>query len=96
MYGGVQAEKDALAPAPWGVGHGLLVERSGIDDRLCAPVAAEHDQEVRDHGRFTLLVELDNVFCRQAAKRHLDHAHRAVDDPGPGRNHRARPAGAAT
>ena len=42
--------------------------------------AAEHDQQIADHGGLALLVEIDDVFFGQFLERHVDHAHRAVHD----------------
>ena len=47
--------------APWWIRPRLLVERPGVDDRLGPALTAQDDQEVRDHRRLLLLVELDDV-----------------------------------
>ena len=57
-----------------------LIQAAGVDDGLGVVVAAEHHQQVRDHGRLAFLVELDRALFRQTLKRHFDHADRAVND----------------
>ena len=57
-----------------------LIQAAGVDDGLGIVVAAQHHEQVRDHGRLALLVELDRALFRQTLKRHFDHADRAVDD----------------
>ena len=49
------------------VGHGaLLIDRARVDDRLRRALAAEHDQQVADHRRLALVVELDDVALATA------------------------------
>lgn len=42
----------------------LMVQRSGIHNRLCGFVSAKHYQQVAYHGRFFLFVELHDVVFR--------------------------------
>ena len=56
------------------VGHGLLVQGARVDDRLRLAVGAEHDQQVADHRRLALLVELHLAALGEQLQRHLDHA----------------------
>jgi hypothetical protein len=41
--------------------HSLLVDRPRVDHRLRCLLAAQHDQQVGDHGGLPLLVELDDI-----------------------------------
>ena len=45
----------------------LLVDRPGVDDRLRAALAAQHDQQVADHRRLALLVERRRCPCARAS-----------------------------
>jgi hypothetical protein len=47
------------------LGHGLLVNRAGVHDRLRRLLAAQHDQEIADHLRLSLFVECDDALVRQ-------------------------------
>ena len=38
----------------------LLMDGAGVQDRLRAPLATQHDQEIADHRRLALLVEVDD------------------------------------
>ena len=58
----------------------LLVQRAGIDDGLCLGFGAQHDQQVRHHGRPALVVELHDAAFGEALERHLHHADRAEHD----------------
>src|ERR1700689_4597967 len=49
----------------------LLVERAGIDDGLGAPIAAQYDEQIRDHGGLAFLVQLHDVLLGQPGQRHL-------------------------
>jgi benzoate membrane transport protein len=76
----VEPQQDALA-----LGHDrrLLVERAGVHDLLGGLLAAQHHEQVRDHGCLALLVQLDDALVVQPLQRELDHADRALDDPLP-------------
>src|SRR5262245_30348595 len=52
----------------------LLVERAGVDDRLGVAVAAQNDEQVRYHGRLSLLVEIDDLLPAEFLESHLHHA----------------------
>src|SRR6185503_609457 len=67
-----------------------LIDGAGVDDRLRRPLAAEDDEQVRDHLRLALLVELDDAVLREALERHLHHADRAVDELLPRSDDRVR------
>ena len=43
-------------------------------------LAAEHDEQIADHGGLALLVEVHDMFFGELLERHVDHAHRAVYD----------------
>jgi hypothetical protein len=58
----------------------LLVERTGVDDRLRPSVRAEHDQQIAHHRGLPLLIETDDLLLGQLLQRHLHHADRAVDN----------------
>jgi len=68
----------------------LLVEGSGVQDRGRGVLAAEDDEQVADHRRFPLLVQLHHVVLAQPRQRHLHHAHRALHDARPRRDDGAR------
>src|SRR5687768_16998242 len=55
----------------------LLVNRAGVDHRLRVAIAAQHHQQVADHCRLPLFVELDDRLRRQHVERHFHHADRA-------------------
>jgi hypothetical protein len=57
VHHGIQAEQNLL---PFG-GHGTsgsLIERAGVDNRLGVAVTTQHHQQVADHDRLALLVEV--------------------------------------
>ena len=55
QYRGVEPEEKRLP-----IGHDLLMNRAGVQDGLCGFFAAKHDEQVADHVRLSLLVELDD------------------------------------
>ena len=83
VHGGVEAEQDVLA-----FGHrrvqrpliGLLVQGAGIDDGLRPPVAAQHHEEIRDHGGLAFFVQVDDTLLGETNERHLHHADRPLDN----------------
>ena len=66
----------------------LLVQRSGIHDRLRLFVGTEHHQQISYHRRFLIFVEIDHLFGGQPIERHLHHRHRSLHDLFAGRNDR--------
>ena len=42
----------------------LLIDGSGVDHRLRVAIAAQHDQQVADHRRLAIFIELDDRFLR--------------------------------
>src|SRR5690606_14403613 len=56
------------------------VQRAAVDDRLGGAVAAQHHEQVADHGGLALLVQVDHVVLLQFVKRHLYHADRTGHD----------------
>ena len=79
--GGVELGRKAQRNLLFGVVvHVGLIEASRVDDGLRVAVAAEHDEQIRDHRRLALLVKLHRAIFRKTLKRHFDHADRAVDD----------------
>ena len=67
----------------------LLVNRPGVEDRLRRLLAAQHDEEVADHGGLPFLVQVHDALVRELFERHLHHPDCAFDDPLPGRDDRA-------
>src|SRR6185312_13333723 len=65
-----------------------LVEGAGVDDLLGRLLAAQHDEQVGDHGRLALLIEVDDALVLEPLEGQLDHADRALDDPPPRADHR--------
>ena len=63
---GIQAQQHLLA-----LRHAAIssVERAGVHDGLGGPIAAEHDQQVGDHLRLALLVEVDDVLLAELVQR---------------------------
>ena len=41
--------------------HKRLIQTAGIDDRLCVPVAAEHNQKIGNHRGLAFLIELNRA-----------------------------------
>ena len=56
------------------------VQAAAVHDGLCVPVAAEHHQQIGDHGRFTFVIQLHHFVFAQPVQCHLHHAHGAVHD----------------
>ena len=56
------------------------VQAAAVHDGLCVPVAAEHHQQVGDHGRFPFIIQLHHFVFAQPVQCHLHHAHGAVHD----------------
>src|ERR1019366_1205409 len=80
---GSSRSRTLLRSGPGTSGTGLVVERPGVDDGLCAPVATQHYKEVGDHRGLAFFVELDDPLLGKPGQRHLDHPDRTVDEPGP-------------
>jgi SPFH domain / Band 7 family len=57
------------------------VKRSGVDDRRGWLVSAQHHHQVAHHRCLAFLVELHDPALIKPGECHVDHAHRAVDDP---------------
>jgi hypothetical protein len=53
-------------------------------------VTAQHDHQIAHHGRFALLVKVDDVALTQPVERHLDHPDSTVDDARAGSDDRIR------
>jgi len=70
--------------------HDLLMDGAGVENRLCASLTAEDDQEIADHRRLPFLVELHNALVRKHVERHFDHAHGTLHDPFARRDDRTR------
>ena len=72
-----------------GLRSGRLSTGAGVDHRLGRALAAQHDEQVAHHRGLALGVELDDAALRELLERHLDHRHRALDDPRARRDDRA-------
>lgn len=64
------------------------VQTSRVDDRLRVMVSAEDDQQIRNHRRLALLIQIDRAVLLQTLQRHLNHADRAVNNHFPRVDHR--------
>ena len=58
----------------------LVMERSGVDDRLCRAVSTEDHQQVADHGRASLVIQVQNLVMREPFKCTVDHPDRTFND----------------
>jgi hypothetical protein len=74
---GVHAQQHLLA-----VIHGSRIESAGVDHGRSWLVTAEHYHQVTHHGRFALLVEIDNIAFVEAGEGHFHHPDSAFDDAG--------------
>src|SRR5260221_12684243 len=65
-----------------------LVERAGVADLLGGLLAAQDDEQVRDHRGLALLVQLDDVLVLEPLQGQLHHADSTLHDPVPGTDDR--------
>jgi len=77
----VPLDPSAAVPA---CARGSRIERAGVDHRRRRLITAENDQQIADHSRLALLVELDNPMLIQTGQRELDHPNSTLDDPRTG------------
>ena len=50
-----------------------MIKCSGINNRLCRLIAAEHYEQVADHRSFLVVVEFYDLLVRELIERHLHH-----------------------
>ena len=62
------------------------MQAAGIDHRLGVAIATEHDKQVRYHHRPPLRIQIDDARRGELFQRHVDHAHRPLDDLRPRRH----------
>src|SRR5659263_372965 len=82
------ALRSAISHLPPSPRHPSRVERAGVHHRGDPRVAGEDNEEVGDHGRLALVVELDDLVTVQPLERLLHHGDRALHDLLAGRDDR--------